>query len=380
MIWNKIYERPLTDRFNPFDNSTENRNYNEDYRKVVPQISMPDCTIPDVPSPFEKKRIKSFYNKAGGLLVIHFFGSNILAVILQIIASSIITIADKNMGFSLPYNYDSIVTDYITNSSISMSINLVTMIIANVIIFLIGCKLLNIKIPSLFMTEKFNGKTAVRYAIIGIFLQITAGFIASVISSVIENGFGITPYEADFDMDPSDVKMIMITVLYTCIIAPVTEELLFRGFLLKAYSKASQRVGIFATAFLFAIFHGNLSQGILAFIVGIFLATIVVRHNSLVPSIIVHMSINTYAMINSFIYMYMNEGNADVITGIAALVILFVGLGVFLYSLIKFRSERLPKNTFAQRKRGLRLVFSSWSTILLSILYIGTGVFITLVS
>ena len=70
-----IYEPKYTKPINPhnaFDNPTENPDYNDDYGKIVPQISIEGCKIPHLPSKAEKKRIRYFYNIAGGGILFHF--------------------------------------------------------------------------------------------------------------------------------------------------------------------------------------------------------------------------------------------------------------------------------------------------------------------
>ena len=81
-----IYEPKYTKPINPhnaFDNPTENPDYNDDYGKIVPQISIEGCKIPHLPSKAEKKRIRYFYNIAGGGILFHLVISVTLANILS---------------------------------------------------------------------------------------------------------------------------------------------------------------------------------------------------------------------------------------------------------------------------------------------------------
>ena len=162
---------------------------------------------------------------------------------------------------------------------------------------------------------------------------------------------------------------MIVTMIYTCIVAPVTEELVFRGFLLKNMSRVSQKTGIIITSIMFGLFHGNIPQAILAFILGIFLAHITIKHNSVIPAIIVHATVNSFSMINTIVYEFLNEGIADLIFGGLFLLIIFGGLALFIYSLVTKKGS-LPKSTIAQRKRGLSLVFSSWVFLIAFIAYV----------
>ena len=59
--------------------------------------------------------------------------------------------------------------------------------------------------------------------------------------------------------------------LYAGILAPITEELLFRGLILRTMEPFGKKFAIFTSAFLFGMFHGNLPQAPFAFAVGLVL-------------------------------------------------------------------------------------------------------------
>ena len=131
--------------------------------------------------------------------------------------------------------------------------------------------------------------------------------------------------------------------------------MLFRGMLLKVFSRANQRFGIFATAIFFGIAHGNLPQFILAFTLGIFLAHITLKHNSIVPAIVVHIFVNTF----STVFGLVSDINNTI--SFISLVILFTLTLVGFIMLIVFRSDgnRLPAPTPQQHRRGRFVAISS---------------------
>lgn len=59
--------------------------------------------------------------------------------------------------------------------------------------------------------------------------------------------------------------------LYASILAPIGEELLFRGFVLRTLRPYGKRFAVFGSAFLFGMFHGNLLQTPYAFLMGLLL-------------------------------------------------------------------------------------------------------------
>ena len=83
--------------------------------------------------------------------------------------------------------------------------------------------------------------------------------------------------------------------------APVLEEILFRGIILDGYLKNYKPwQGIIVSAFLFALLHGNLAQGIGAFGMGILFGWVYWKTNSIIPSVLLHFINNAVAFIGIF--------------------------------------------------------------------------------
>ena len=59
--------------------------------------------------------------------------------------------------------------------------------------------------------------------------------------------------------------------LYIAFIGPITEELWFRGAILRTFQPFGRKFAAVLSAFLFGLFHGNLPQGIFAFALGLIL-------------------------------------------------------------------------------------------------------------
>ncbi len=80
------------------------------------------------------------------------------------------------------------------------------------------------------------------------------------------------------------------------IVAPITEELLFRGWMLRGFrAHYSTRTAVLLSSVMFAAVHWGLPQMTLAFLVGIFNAWLVIRTQSIVPAIVAHLAINATA-------------------------------------------------------------------------------------
>src|SRR5262245_9515379 len=91
---------------------------------------------------------------------------------------------------------------------------------------------------------------------------------------------------------------ILMFAVFGVAVAPLLEEVIFRGFLFKVlWEIGGVPVAIVVTAALFALLHagqlaGNWGSVVLIFAVGCLLSFVRYRSNSLIPSFFVHMSYN----------------------------------------------------------------------------------------
>lgn len=73
-------------------------------------------------------------------------------------------------------------------------------------------------------------------------------------------------------------KNTLSTFLYVCLFAPVGEELLFRRLILETLLPYSKKLALFASAFLFALLHGNFLQLPYGFLLGLVLSYAAMRY------------------------------------------------------------------------------------------------------
>lgn len=362
---------PTIDPLDPFANETEYHYYNQDYGDIVPQIRIPGCRIPLKPDIREVRGIRRYYNIAGTGLLLHLILTNVLAVFFIALYYAMQTAFDMSAaGGELPANYETLLEEFFTASSSNTAMNILIFMLCNVGIALIGCKWAKIPIPSLFRTRDLRAGRILMYMCIGIGLQLLCGKAATFVADFMAEA-GITVYEPDFSTG-QDIKNMVLMTIYSCIVAPVTEELLFRGFVMKNLSRVSQRFGIVASAVLFGLWHENIAQFLLAFFVGIFMGYITIKHDSLVPAIICHMTVNTFSMLFDIAYTYEWY---TVYTVLDCIYMAIAAVGVFFLVCMIIR-ERLPYTTPHQTERSFRIAATSLPLILITIAHIGFTVFL----
>ena len=211
-----------------------------------------------------------------------------------------------------------------------------------------------------------------KFIMLGSASCIAVGMISSIIyviySSIIE-AQGFTIPSPDFTI-PTETKYLVLFILYTCIIAPIFEEVIFRGFILKSMMKYGNLTAAIVSSIMFSMFHLNLVQFINPVLMGIIFCFITIKSNSIKSSIIAHMFNNSLIIFTSVLGVFDNP----VIEGIYSLLYFALGFVAFamfvkLYFkdfLISLSEENTIINTF--KKIGYSFT-SPWS-IAYIILYV----------
>lgn len=354
--------------YDPFDNQTENCAYRSCYTDVEPRIAEKGYKLPLLPEKNERKRIRHYFNAAGLGLFAGSVGVNIVFIFIS-------TILEFFMAGSFDTDKFTDVENYLNyNSSILIAMNGLMFMFANLIPAIIGSRATGIRMRSYFKPMKTKKSQLAKYMVMGIFIQALTGILYVIISTVMEKS-GINDYTADIDTYVN-AKSIIATAIYTCIVAPVTEEILYRGFVMKNLSRVSQRFGIIASAALFGLAHENIAQFILAFPIGIFLGRIVVKHNSLIPSILVHIAVNSFSFIMGMLMEFIPEYGAGIaILFLAEVVYYFVAALGMVFWIKELKKSRLPANTIRQSYRGIRIALTSPLLMAAAIFHFSMAIF-----
>lgn len=91
-------------------------------------------------------------------------------------------------------------------------------------------------------------------------------------------------------------ELSVLSVFASVILAPIGEEIIFRGLTIEYLKKAGARFWVINViqALLFGIAHMNLVQGTYAFLLGLTCGYVVLRYQSLLAGIAVHFVFNAY--------------------------------------------------------------------------------------
>jgi uncharacterized protein len=132
-------------------------------------------------------------------------------------------------------------------------------------------------------------------------------FAALLVSGIMEFGFEpVVVIEP-----PQTVQQYLIYIVILSVFAGICEEVLFRGTIMPAMETHGLVPAIIFSSLLFALFHGSFLNFIGVFTLGVVIAVIVIKTNSLWGGILYHMLNNFYAA--TFLYITgQYEAAADV--------------------------------------------------------------------
>lgn len=166
------------------------------------------------------------------------------------------------------------------------------------------------------------------FALLSVFLacQVAASLLTNVLEQIL-NRFGLSALSAYEDIMGQSDSLSMF--LYASVLAPISEEILFRGYIQRTLLPYGKKFAIFGSAVLFGLFHGNLVQTPFAFLVGLVLGYVAAEY-SVAWAMVLHM-VNNLVVADMFqrLTMGLPSLTADALLGgilccfaVAAIVIL----------------------------------------------------------
>lgn len=201
-------------------------------------------------------------------------------------------------------------------------------------------------------------KSGVRFAEalgIGCMAIIVANFATALFVQVC-NSHGITfdTYEPDTPSSPAQFAWVFLS---NAVVPALAEEFAIRGVLLQSLRKYGDAFAVFASALLFGIMHGNMTQAPFAFLLGAVLAYLVIVTGSLWTAMAIHLINNTYSVAMTALY----NGDNNLLTAMVTVSVSTLAMIYGIISLIYFFGLHHGKETYRSRympggpsKEGIR--------------------------
>ena len=181
-----------------------------------------------------------------------------------------------------------------------------------------------------------------------VLVALTVSFTADYLTDLLQNSFAVFGVENNVNLSVESHTLIenIVNIVAVSVIPPLVEEFLFRGVVLGKLRFFGDAFALFLSSALFAIMHGNIIQIPFAFIVGLVLAFLTIKTNSLLPAMVVHFIVNFRSVIISILLD--NKAIDENVLNNIYLVSLFV---VFVLGIISAAMLSRKKNFFKLSSR-----------------------------
>lgn len=316
-----------------------------------PQFFYPPA---DYVMPEEKKKIRRQYNAIGIVLLS-------LLVLMNVICQGAFLLL-MAMGDEIVYDENGAVVNDLWDIIIG---GCFPALIA-MIVFAGDCFFTKYDPRELFSVKNVKAGETFRYMLIVLFFQ-QVSLICTIFISGGLDFMGLYVPSVDYTVE-HDPMVYIAELLGAVILAPIGEELIYRGVVLRCSAKISQRFAIFFSAFIFGIMHGNPYQFVLGFLLGIPLAMVTLKTGSIVPAIICHITNNLIASVSEIVG-YFNEEMSYIVPFIMLPIFFIIGL-IVLISAAAGGRIKFPAYTSYHKSRTLPILVTSWSVIVVTALYV----------
>lgn len=139
--------------------------------------------------------------------------------------------------------------------------------------------------------DKMTGRSFL--ILLTVFMSAQAAF--SLLGGGMELGFNRFGYSILGEIENASSNSSSVSMLlYASFIGPASEEIIFRGFVMRGFEKYGARYAVLMSAVIFGMFHGNLIQSIFAGLVGLVLGYTAMKY-SIKWAVLLH-------IINNFVF------------------------------------------------------------------------------
>jgi len=162
----------------------------------------------------------------------------------------------------------------------------------------------------------------------------------------------LVPELPPFPIAPAmDFKDLIMQIMVIGVSAAIAEEIMFRGLILKSYEEAGTIRAVIFSGFLFGMMHLNPQNLLSTSFLGMLIALIVVRTNSIFMGMVAHFINNTIAVtllyLSSGLGEVLPDESASTIIGFKEVAVWFL-IALFMSAFLIVMIKSLYKNTSAE--------------------------------
>lgn len=325
-----------------------------------------------------KKNLRKASSHNSAMLLLFLAISLILSYAIQIICSNILNLEEET-----------------SNKIVFITGTLAQFVIAAPLILIIagasaeGKK--RTKITSLFCKPQVSYKQIGKWILISFFIGRATVVVSAYFFKLIQMIVGKDFTAVDFSSNGTAYNTIF-NIVAMIILAPIFEELIFRGILANNSSRFGNLSAMITSGIFFGLYHLNYEQVIYAAVLGMCSAFILIKSRSIIPCILMHMFFNFFGSITS---LFPSEALTNIqkmdmqyisdhpliclglmLVSMATVAVMMIGLVVMIIEIQKNKeSFRIDKiHTELSEGRKVAEYFKAPLTIVLTLILIGLTV------
>jgi membrane protease YdiL (CAAX protease family) len=216
--------------------------------------------------------------------------------------------------------------------------------------------------------KKMNKSTFVK--ILFVFMSVQTLFsLVGIFAELILNNFGYTMLGQIETATATSTTVSMF--LYASFLGPITEEIVFRGAMLRSFQKFGKLFAIIMSSILFGVFHSNFIQGLFAAVVGLILGYVAMEY-SFKWAVLIHIINNfVFSDVLGFLIKGLPEDDQNLITT-------FINAIFFIVGMIVLIMNRKKLITYLRENKSPKHQYKYTFTALWVILFIAVNIFLAL--
>lgn len=215
--------------------------------------------------------------------------------------------------------------------------------------------------------------------VVGMMLTLASNWPTQAVQAFLQ-AVGLSGNIPDMPLDKSFSTQAFY-MIYSTVIPPLVEEILFRGAVLGSLRRWGDWFAILVSSILFGLYHGNAGQFVFATLVGLVFGYLRVRTDNMLPGMLLHMLNNGLATLASVLGQSFGSQVSNVFSITYFAVVFAAGLALVLVRLVRQGPESFAKlwvpvqrmaSTLGGRMRGL---VTSAGGVLMLVYGIGFSIF-----
>lgn len=239
-----------------------------------------------------KDLVRRFANRVGVFLMAQHAAMFVLSLVMVISVSLVLLLLDENPLTSFLFTDE--------NGFGMQLLNLLIYVVSFVVPFALYLRFRRVKLSTLVSFKKPDIGLGFLFFPLGLVLNMAGGYLANLIIFGL-NQFGYDVPSASSDI-PQEIAAYLVYFLMVVILAPLIEEVVFRGVIMGDAGRFGAVFAILFSSLVFAVMHGTIEQIPAVFPLAILIGAAVVISDSIWTGVFIHFLNNLVAVGFSTLY------------------------------------------------------------------------------